>query len=73
MVYISSILRYKRREDLEDQRLETIWIELDLRLFNVLICCFFRSDFNASQSFLSQNCNHLLKQHLITVRTVPCW
>lgn len=51
MVYVSNALRYKRRKDLEDSRLETIWVEIDLKSFKILICCFYRSDFNASQSF----------------------
>ena len=50
MVYVSNLLRYKRREDLEDQILETIWIEIKLRSFNILFCCFYRSDFNVSLS-----------------------
>ncbi|MEW8548488.1 MAG: reverse transcriptase family protein [Candidatus Thiodiazotropha sp.] len=50
MVYVSNLLRYKRREDLEDPILETIWIEIKLRSFNILLCCFYRSDFNVSQS-----------------------
>ena len=50
MVYVSNLLRYKRREDLEDQILETIWTEIKLRSFNILLCCFYRSDFNVSQS-----------------------
>ena len=45
MVYISSSLIYKRRLDLENIRLETIWVEIKLKSFNLLLCCFYRSDF----------------------------
>ncbi|MEW8546228.1 MAG: endonuclease/exonuclease/phosphatase family protein, partial [Candidatus Thiodiazotropha sp.] len=50
MVYISSSLKYVRREDFEDPRLESIWVEVKLKTQNILICCFYRSDFNTSQS-----------------------
>lgn len=40
-----------RRCDLEDPRLETIWVEVKLKFQNILFCCFYRSDFNASQHF----------------------
>ena len=36
MVYVSNLLRYKRREDLEDQILETIWLKLN---YGPLIYC----------------------------------
>ena len=49
MVYISSSLIYKRRLDLENIRLETIWVEIKLKSFNLLLCCFYRSDFFVSQ------------------------
>ena len=50
MVYISSILNYKIRPDLENQRLETIWFEIKLKSQIILFCCYYRSDFNSSQS-----------------------
>ena len=59
MIYMSNILKYTRRDDLEDPRLETIWVEITLKAQNILICCFYHRDFNISQSlFLSelQNC-----------------
>ena len=49
MVYISSSLIYKRRLDLENIRLETIWVEIKLKSFNLLLCCFCRSDCFVSQ------------------------
>ena len=50
MVYISSALRYVRRVDLENPNLETIWIEIKLKSYDLLLCCFYRSDFTISQS-----------------------
>ena len=50
MVYISSILNYKLRPDLENQRLETIWFEIKLKSQIILFCCYYRSDFNSSQT-----------------------
>ena len=38
MIFISYLLVYKRRTDLEDPRLEAIWIEITLK-HSVLICC----------------------------------
>ena len=56
MIYMSNILTFTRRDDLEDPRLETIWVEVTLKAQNILICCFYRgSDFNISQSlFVSE-------------------
>ena len=45
MVYISKSLIYKRRFDLENIRLETIWVEIKIKSFNLLLYCFYRSDF----------------------------
>lgn len=50
MVYISSQIKYIRRHDLEDARIETIWVELKLKDIKLLLCCLYRSDFTASQS-----------------------
>ena len=44
MTYISSSLIYKRRFDLENIQLETIWVEIKLKSFNLLLCCFCHSD-----------------------------
>ena len=55
MICMSNLLKYTRCHDLESQRLETIWAEVNLKSFNVLICCFYRSDFTATQSFLFLN------------------
>ena len=49
MIYMSSLLKYTRREDLKIQRLETVWIEVNLKPCNALVCCFYRSDFTASE------------------------
>ena len=55
MIYMSNILKYTRRDDLEDPRLETIWVEVTSKAQNILICCFYRSDFKFSQSlFVSE-------------------
>ena len=50
MVYVSELLKYKRREDLENNRFETIWIEVNLKSKILLICSFYRSDFNTTQT-----------------------
>ena len=55
MIYMSSLLNYTRREDLESQRLETVWAEVHLKFNNALVCCLYRSDFTASKSlFISE-------------------
>ena len=41
MVYVS---------ELENNRLETIWIEVNLKSKIFLICSFYRSDFNTTQT-----------------------
>ena len=50
MVYISSALRYVHRVDLENPNLVTIWIEIKLKSYELLLCCFYRSGFTISQS-----------------------
>ena len=50
MVYVSELLKYKRREDLENNRFETIWIEVNLKSKILLICSFYRSDFNTTHT-----------------------
>lgn len=50
MVYLSSALKYKRRTDLENPLLETIWVEIKLKSFDILLCCLYRSDFVVSPS-----------------------
>ena len=50
MVYVSNFLRYRRRVDLEKARFESIWIEIKFKSENILVCCFYRSDFNVSQA-----------------------
>ena len=50
MVHISSVLNYKLRPDLENQHLETIWFEIKVKSQIILFCCYYRSDFNSSQS-----------------------
>lgn len=40
---------------MENQRLETIWVEVNLKSYNILVCCFYRSDFVVTQSlFISE-------------------
>ena len=36
MIYMSNILKYTRRDDLEDPRLETIWVEVTSKYFDLL-------------------------------------
>ena len=50
LVYLSNLLKYNRRRDLEPPTIETIWVEIKLKDINLLLCCLYRSDFNASQS-----------------------
>ena len=47
----SPLRKDRSRNDLVSQRLETIWVEVNLKSFTVLVCCFYRSDFTATQSF----------------------
>ena len=54
MVYMSRVLKYKRRIDLENPRIEIIGIEVKLKSYGILICCFYRSDFVFTQSILLQ-------------------
>ena len=64
MVYISSILNYKIRPDLENQRLETIWFEIKLKSQIILFCCYYRSDFNSSQSTFIRELQPSIEQAL---------
>ena len=50
MVYISNMLKYRRRHDLESPIIETLWVEINFKEINVLICCLYKSDFIASPS-----------------------
>ena len=50
MVYTSNMLKYRRRHDLESPIIETLWVEINFKEINVLICCLYRSDFIASPS-----------------------
>ena len=55
MIYLSNLLKYKRRLDLESQHLETIWVEIKFSSHDILICCLYRSDFNTTQlSFIDE-------------------
>ena len=55
MIYMSSLIKYARREDLESQRLETVRVEVNLKSYNALVRCLYRSDFTASKSlFISE-------------------
>lgn len=54
-LYMSSLLKYTRRPDLESPHIETIWVEINLKDIKILLCCFYRSDFIASQTvFISE-------------------
>ena len=64
MVYISSVLNYKLRPDLENQRLETIWFEIKLKSQIILFCCYYRSDFNSSQTTLIRELQPSIEQAL---------
>ena len=50
LVHLSNLLKCNRRHDLESPNIETIWVEIKLKDLNSLLCCMYRSDFNASQS-----------------------
>ena len=47
LVYLSNFLKYN---NLESPNIETIWVEIKLKDINLLLCCLYRRDFNASQS-----------------------
>ena len=49
MVYLSNLLRYRRRVDLENARLESVWLTSSLNLKTFLTAVFYRSDFRVSQ------------------------
>ena len=50
MVYVKSTYKYSRRQDLENPHIETIWLEIQLKNTNLLLCCLYRNDFTATQS-----------------------
>ena len=50
LIYLSNLLKYNRIRDLESPHIETIWVEIKLKDINLLLCCLYRSDFNASQT-----------------------
>ena len=50
LVYLSNLLKYNRRHHLESPIKETIWVEIKLKDINLLLCCLYKSDLNASQS-----------------------
>ena len=55
MVYLSNLLKCKRRLDLESRRLETIWVEIKFPSHDILMCCLYRSDFHPTQlSFIDE-------------------
>ena len=47
---MSNLLKCNRRHYLESPNIETIWVEIKLKDLYSLLCCLYRSDFNASQS-----------------------
>ena len=54
MIYVSSFLNYKVRTDLENRRIETLWVELKLKSQIISICCYYHSDFNiCSPTFIT--------------------
>ena len=69
MVYISNMLKYRRRHDLESPIIETLWVEINFKEMNVLICCLYRSDFIASPSvFITELQKRLYPSYYYTWR-----
>ena len=76
LVYLSNLLKYNRRRDLESPNIETIWVEIKLKDINLLLCCLYRSDFNASQSLFINEIQNLIEialdytSHVILTRDI---
>ena len=64
MIYLSSLLNYKRRPGLKKHRLETIRVEMKLKSQIILICYYYRSDFIVSQSTFINELQPFIEQAL---------
>ena len=74
MMYMSNLLKYNRRQDLESQRLENIWVEVSLKSYKLLVCCIYRSDFIASQSLFVPEFQDSIEAALdITPNIIVVW
>ena len=51
LIYVPENCHSRRRSDLEDERIEAIWIELHLRKYTILLCTIYRPP-NADTSVL---------------------
>ena len=61
LIYLSNLLKCNRRHDLESPNIETLWVEIKLKEINLLLCCLYRSDFNASQSLFINEMKNSIK------------
>ena len=60
IVYMSSLLKYNRRQNLGSAQIKTIWVEIKLKYKNLLLCGLYRSNFNVSKSlFITEIQNSL--------------
>lgn len=64
IVYMSSHLKYKRRNELESPLIENIWVQIKLKSFDIIICCYYRSDFTVSQSIFITEMQASIEQAL---------
>jgi len=50
MTYVSNSLQFKRRNDLEFDSVEMIWLDIKLPAYNLLLCTVYRPE-NATNTF----------------------
>ena len=54
VIFVTNELRYKRWPDLKDQNIESIWVEIMLNNYSILVCCFYRNDLiNTPSNFIT--------------------
>ena len=61
---LSSVLKYKRRICLENSRFETIWIEVKLKSYDILIHFLYQNEFVSSQSIFITGMQSSVKEAL---------
>ena len=75
LVYLSNLLKYNRRHDLESPIIKKIWVELNSDI-TLLLCCLYKSDFNALQSLLINEIQNSIEialdytSHIILTRDI---
>lgn len=66
-VYMSTHLKYNRKNELESPLIKSIWFQTELKDFDLLLCCYYMSNFTVSQSVFLTEMQTSIKQALDSI------